>query len=72
LACCFAPETQTNNPAEGDPVKLMTGPAYFTMFKNLEFNRALSGVLTLRFHTGGGPPTFTGEGLTAGDLAYQG
>src|SRR5262249_17221089 len=40
LACCFAPETQTNNPAEGDPVKPMTGPAYFTRFKNLEFNRA--------------------------------
>jgi len=39
----------------------MTGPPYFTMFKNLEFNRAPSGVLTLRFHADGGPATFTGQ-----------
>jgi hypothetical protein len=31
------------------------------MFKNLEFNRASSDVLTLRFHTDGGPTTFTGQ-----------
>ena len=61
MACCFAPDTQANNPAEGDLVKLMTGPPYFTMFKNLEFNRAPRGVLTLRFHTDGGPATLTGQ-----------
>jgi hypothetical protein len=39
----------------------MTGPEYFTAFKNLEFTRTPSGVLTLRFHTDGGPATFTGQ-----------
>jgi enoyl-CoA hydratase/carnithine racemase len=39
----------------------MTGPPYFTMFKNLEFNRAPTAVLTLRFHTDGGPATFAGQ-----------
>ena len=39
----------------------MTGPAYFTAFKNLAFSRTPSGVLTLRFHTDGGPVTFTGQ-----------
>jgi len=38
----------------------MTEPAYFTAFKNLAFSRTPSGVLTLRFHTNGGPATFTG------------
>lgn len=33
---------------------------YFTAFKNFNLNRTPSGVLTLRFHTGGGPATFTG------------
>jgi hypothetical protein len=28
LACCFAPDTQADNPAEGDLVKLMTGPVF--------------------------------------------
>jgi enoyl-CoA hydratase/carnithine racemase len=36
-------------------------PAYFTAFKNLDFSRTPSGVLTLRFHTDGGPATFTGQ-----------
>jgi enoyl-CoA hydratase/carnithine racemase len=36
-------------------------PAYFTAFKNLAFTRTPSGVLTLRFHTDGGPATFTGQ-----------
>jgi enoyl-CoA hydratase/carnithine racemase len=36
-------------------------PAYFTAFKNLAFTRTTSGVLTLRFHTDGGPATFTGQ-----------
>ncbi|MFJ6393326.1 hypothetical protein ACIQJT_37700 [Streptomyces sp. NPDC091972] len=35
-------------------------PAYFTAFKNLAMSRTDSGVLTLRFHTDGGPATFTG------------
>jgi hypothetical protein len=38
----------------------MTRPEYFTAFKNLEFTRTPSGVLTVRFHTDGGPATFTG------------
>ncbi|HEX6519744.1 MAG TPA: enoyl-CoA hydratase-related protein [Streptosporangiaceae bacterium] len=38
-----------------------TEPSYFTAFKNFEFTRTPSGVLTLRFHTGGGPATFTGQ-----------
>ena len=37
-----------------------TEPAYFTGFKNFECTRTPSGVLTLRFHTDGGPATFTG------------
>ena len=39
----------------------MTAPGYFTAFKNLEFTRTPSGVLTVRFHTDGGPATFTGQ-----------
>ena len=39
----------------------MTEPAYFTAFKNFAFTRTRSGVLTLRFHTEGGPATFTGQ-----------
>src|SRR5579859_7392482 len=39
----------------------MPEPAYFTAFKNFEFTRTPSGVLTLRFHTDGGPATFTGQ-----------
>ena len=39
----------------------MAEPAYFTEFKNLDFSRTLSGVLTLRFHTDGGPATFSGQ-----------
>ena len=39
----------------------MTEPAYFNAFKNFAFTRTPSGVLTLRFHTEGGPATFTGQ-----------
>jgi enoyl-CoA hydratase/carnithine racemase len=39
----------------------MTEPAYFTAFKSFEFTRTPSGVLMLRFHTDGGPATFTGS-----------
>ena len=39
----------------------LTGPGYFTVFKNMEFTRTPSGVLTLRFHIDGGPATFTGQ-----------
>ena len=39
----------------------MTEPGYFTAFKNFAFTRTPSGVLTLRFHTEGGPATFTGQ-----------
>jgi enoyl-CoA hydratase/carnithine racemase len=36
-------------------------PSYFSAFKNFEFTRTTSGVLTLRFHTDGGPAKFTGQ-----------
>ncbi|MCZ0998527.1 enoyl-CoA hydratase-related protein [Streptomyces mirabilis] len=41
----------------------MTGatPEYFTAFKNIALSRTDSGVLTLRFHTDGGPATFSGQ-----------
>jgi enoyl-CoA hydratase/carnithine racemase len=35
-------------------------PDYFTKYENLQLDRTPSGVLTLRFHTDGGPITFTG------------
>jgi enoyl-CoA hydratase/carnithine racemase/DNA-binding CsgD family transcriptional regulator len=38
-----------------------TEPEYFTAFENFDFSRTPSGVLTLRFHTDGGPATFTGQ-----------
>jgi enoyl-CoA hydratase/carnithine racemase len=38
-----------------------TEPAYFTAFKNFAMTRTPSGVLTVRFHTEGGPATFTGQ-----------
>jgi hypothetical protein len=43
----------------------VTEPVYFTAFKDLALSRAPSGVLTLRFHTDGGPATFTGQMHTA-------
>jgi hypothetical protein len=39
----------------------VTEPAYFTAFKDLAFSRTPSDVLTLRFHTDGGPATFTAQ-----------
>jgi enoyl-CoA hydratase/carnithine racemase len=36
-------------------------PAYFSAFENLAMSRTPSGVLTVRFHTGEGPATFTGQ-----------
>jgi enoyl-CoA hydratase/carnithine racemase len=45
-------------------VNTMTGsaevPGYFTQYKNLAVSRTDSGVLTVRFHSGGGPHTFDG------------
>ena len=35
-------------------------PGYFTRYKNFALSRSASGVLTLRFHTNGGPHTFDG------------
>ena len=35
-------------------------PDYFARYENLHMERTPSGVLTLRFHTNGGPVTFTG------------
>lgn len=37
-----------------------TAPDYFTKYQNLHMERTPTGVLTLRFHTDGGPITFTG------------
>ncbi|WP_208600835.1 enoyl-CoA hydratase/isomerase family protein [Mycobacterium malmoense] len=34
---------------------------YFTRYENLAFERTEDGVLTMRFHTDGGPVTFTGQ-----------
>lgn len=39
----------------------MTTPAYFTKYANLAFERDADGVLILRFHSDGGPVTFTGQ-----------
>lgn len=39
----------------------MSEPAYFTRYENLSFERTEDGILTLRFHTNGGPITFTGR-----------
>jgi enoyl-CoA hydratase/carnithine racemase len=39
----------------------MTEPAYFTAFENFALTRTPAGVLTLRFHTEGGPASFTGQ-----------
>ncbi|GHJ36878.1 enoyl-CoA hydratase/isomerase family protein [Streptomyces sp. TS71-3] len=36
-------------------------PAYFHAFENIAMERSEAGVLTVRFHTGGGPATFTGR-----------
>jgi enoyl-CoA hydratase/carnithine racemase len=36
-------------------------PAYFEAYPNLAFERTASGVLTVRFHTDGGPVIFTGD-----------
>lgn len=36
-------------------------PTYFTEYANLAFERTKSGVLIMRFHTNGGPITFTGQ-----------
>jgi len=39
----------------------MTEPAYANSYENLAFARDDDGVLVLRFHTNGGPITFTGQ-----------
>src|ERR1700745_3691555 len=39
----------------------MTEPAYASSYENLAFTRDDDGVLVLRFHTNGGPITFTGR-----------
>ena len=39
----------------------MTNPSYFDRYKNLAFSRDDNGVLTMRFHTDGGPIIFTGQ-----------
>lgn len=36
-------------------------PGYFTAFENIAMTRTPTGVLTVRFHTDGGPVTFTGK-----------
>lgn len=39
----------------------MESPGYFNRYENLAFSRDENGVLTMRFHTNGGPVTFTGQ-----------
>ncbi|WP_228001448.1 enoyl-CoA hydratase/isomerase family protein [Nocardia australiensis] len=39
----------------------MTTPAYFGKYENLAFDRTDDGILTMRFHTDGGPIVFTGQ-----------
>lgn len=39
----------------------MTDPAYFTQYENFTITRDEHGVLLVRFHTDGGPLTFTGR-----------
>lgn len=39
----------------------MSTPTYFDQYKNLAMSRDQKGVLTLRFHTDGGPVVFTGQ-----------
>lgn len=45
---------------------LTRDPGYFTRYQNFALSRSAGGVLTLRFHTGGGPHTF--DGTTHHDL----
>ncbi len=40
---------------------MTANPAYFSAFGNLAMSRTPSGVLTVRFHTNGGPVLFTGR-----------
>lgn len=39
----------------------MSDPSYFGEYPNLAFDRTADGVLTVRFHTDGGPIVFTGK-----------
>lgn len=39
----------------------MSNPRYFSAYQNLAMSRDGNGVLTVRFHTDGGPITFTGQ-----------
>jgi enoyl-CoA hydratase/carnithine racemase len=39
----------------------MTNPSYADRYENLAFSRDDNGVLTMRFHTNGGPIVFTGQ-----------
>ena len=39
----------------------MSNPSYFDAYQNLAMSRDENGVLTLRFHTDGGPIVFTGQ-----------
>lgn len=39
----------------------MSNPSYFSRYENLSFERTEDGILTMRFHTNGGPITFTGQ-----------
>src|SRR5712691_5514936 len=50
-----APSSSTTVPRASTPTS-----DYFTRYENQHLERSPSGVLTLRFHTNGGPITFTG------------
>jgi enoyl-CoA hydratase/carnithine racemase len=59
--CAFPYSSADDGIRFEEPSMTMTDPAYFTSYKNLQMSRTPSGVLTLRFHTDGGPATFTGQ-----------
>lgn len=45
----------------GTPAARSDAPSYSTAYENLHLTRTDSGVLTVAFHTGGGPVVFTGQ-----------
>jgi len=54
------PLTLIRSKAVSTTSNLTQDPGYFTRYKNFALGRSASGVLTLRFHTDGGPHTFDG------------
>ena len=53
--------TSTLDTARTNDIELRDEPSYFTAYEGLRLTRSSSGVLTVAFHTGDGPVTFTGQ-----------